>query len=121
MTTKTSFTTLGSAAVAAVMLMSGCTGYGQANTAQPAAPGTTPGSVVTAPAPPPAALCDAAPAQFAVGQASTSTVIESARARSGAQIARILRPGQMVTKEFNAQRLNLEVDANGRIVSVRCG
>ncbi|HNM41681.1 MAG TPA: I78 family peptidase inhibitor, partial [Giesbergeria sp.] len=29
--------------------------------------------------------------------------------------------GQMVTKEFDAQRLNLEVDANGRIVAVRCG
>ncbi len=36
-------------------------------------------------------------------------------------MARILRPGQMVTKEYNAQRLNLEVDANGRIVAVRCG
>ncbi len=32
-----------------------------------------------------------------------------------------LRPGQIITKEFNAQRLNLEVDANGRIVAVRCG
>ena len=47
--------------------------------------------------------------------------MESARARSGAQMARILRPGQMVTKEFNAQRLNLEVDGSGRIVAARCG
>ena len=43
------------------------------------------------------------------------------RACSLARSWRILRPGQMVTKEFNAQRLNLEVDANGRIVAVRCG
>jgi hypothetical protein len=36
-------------------------------------------------------------------------------------MARILRPGQMITKEFNAQRLILEVDGSGRIVAVRCG
>lgn len=65
--------------------------------------------------------CDAKPAQSAVGQNSTAKVVEAARVRSGAMIARILRPGQMITKEFDAQRLNLEVDANGRIVAVRCG
>ena len=48
-------------------------------------------------------------------------VVEAARVQSGAMMARILRPGQMITKEFDAQRLNLEVDANGRIVAVRCG
>ena len=36
-------------------------------------------------------------------------------------MARILRPGQAVTKEFDAERVNLEVDAQGRIVAVRCG
>ena len=60
-------------------------------------------------------------AQFAVGQNSTASVMESARARSGAHMARILRPGQVTTMEFNAQRLNLEVDAGGRIVAARCG
>ena len=54
-------------------------------------------------------------------QNSTASVVELARVRSGAQMARVLRPGQIITKEFNAQRLNLEVDANGRIVAVRCG
>ena len=56
-----------------------------------------------------------------MGQSSTASVVESARARSGARMVRILRPGQMVTKEFDTQRLNLEVDANGRILAVRCG
>lgn len=65
--------------------------------------------------------CNAAPAQPFVGQNSTAKVVEAARVRSGALMVRILRPGQMVTKEFDAQRLNLEVDANGRIVAVRCG
>lgn len=113
---KTSFTCAGSIATAALLMMTGCAGYGQA----PAAPaGSNPGAA--APTPPPATLCDAKPAQFAVGQASTASVMESARMRSGAQMARILRPGQMITKEFNAQRLNLQVDANGRILAVNCG
>ena len=66
-------------------------------------------------------LCNAQAAQSFVGQNSTAKVVEAARVKSGALMARILRPGQMVTKEFDAQRLNLEVDANGRIVAVRCG
>jgi hypothetical protein len=56
-----------------------------------------------------------------VGQNSTAKV-GGARKVWRADAARILCPGQMVTKEFDAQRLNLEVDANGRIVAqVRCG
>ena len=65
--------------------------------------------------------CSAGPAQSVVGQQATASVMEQARLRSGALMARILRPGQAVTKEFDAERLNLEVDAQGRIVAVRCG
>lgn len=110
---KTSLTLLGSVSAAAIM--AGCSGYGQA----PASPAGSPGNAA-APAPPVAA-CNAQPAQSAVGQNSTASVVESARVRSGAQMARILRPGQIITKEFDAQRLNLEVDGSGRIVAVRCG
>ena len=101
--------------LAAAAALGGCSGYGNA----PASSGSSAGAGAT---PPPASgQCNAQPAQGVVGQSSTSTVVESARARSGAQMARILRPGQMITKEFNAQRLNLEVDANGRILAVTCG
>lgn len=62
-----------------------------------------------------------APAQSFVGKDSTASVIEAARVQSGAHMARVLRPGQMITKEYNAQRLNLVVDDNGRITAVRCG
>lgn len=92
-------------------LIGGCASHGQAPA--PTQP--------QAQAPAPEALCNAQPAQAAVGQSSTASVVESARARSGARMVRILRPGQMVTKEFDTQRLNLEVDANGRILAVRCG
>lgn len=94
-------------------LMGGCASHGQA-------PAPTQHQA-QAQAPAPEALCNAQPAQAAVGQNSTASVVESARARSGARMVRILRPGQMVTKEFDTQRLNLEVDANGRILAVRCG
>jgi len=56
-----------------------------------------------------------------VGKDSTASVIEAARVQSGAHMARVLHPGQMITKEYNAQRLNLMVDDNGRITAVRCG
>ncbi len=96
-------------------LLAGCAGYSTSSMS----PNHT--GAMQAPIPPPASLCNAQAAQFVVGKNSTGTVMESARVRSGAQMARILRPDQAVTLEFNAQRLNLQVDATGRIVAVRCG
>lgn len=71
--------------------------------------------------PPPGGRCDAAPAQSAIGQNSTARNVEAARVAAGARMARTIRPGQMVTKEYDAERLNLDVDASGRIVAARCG
>ncbi|MFN9728248.1 I78 family peptidase inhibitor [Acidovorax sp.] len=118
-------TTAGGMAIAAMLALGGCSGYGQ--TPSPAPNGGTAPAGVAAIGPGPAdrpvlaTPCNAQPAQFAVGQNGTASVIELARERSGAQLARLLRPGQIITKEFNAQRLNLEVDATGRIIAVRCG
>ena len=92
--------------LATVALLAGCASPG---------PATGPTGV------PLGGTCDAAPAQSFVGQNTTAKVMEAARVRSGALMVRVLRPGQMITKEFDAQRLNLEVNAAGRIVAVRCG
>lgn len=70
---------------------------------------------------PPGGVCNAQGLAGYVGQTATASVTEAVRVRSGARMARILRPGQMITKEFMAERVNLEVDAAGRIVAVRCG
>ena len=104
--------------ILAAVALAGCSGYGQAQS-----PGAQGGSSAGASAPAPVvnAPCNAQPAQSAVGQNSTPSVVEAARVRSGAQMARVLWPGQMITKEFNAQRLNLQVDANGRVLAVNCG
>ena len=34
---------------------------------------------------------------------------------------RIIRPGQLVTQEFSATRLNVQVDRAGRILALTCG
>lgn len=65
--------------------------------------------------------CNDAGAQKFVGQAATAEVIEQARVAAGARTARTLAPGVMVTMEYRAGRLNLDVDENNVIKSARCG
>lgn len=65
--------------------------------------------------------CQAQPAQFAVGQVADAALVEQARSRSGASRVRVIRPGQAVTMEFDAARLNLEVDSANRVLRIRCG
>lgn len=73
------------------------------------------------PAPVPQPECSAAGARFAVGQTVAPPLEAAARTRANATVSRVLKPGQAVTMEFNAARLNLEVDARGRVTAVRCG
>lgn len=72
-------------------------------------------------APRPLQRCDAQAAQWAVGKTNTEHNVNEARKRAGAYMVRVLNLGQAVTQEFNAERLNLEIDATGRIVAARCG
>ncbi len=74
-----------------------------------------------APPPPQATTCEASGATWAVGQHATDRVVERARMAAGARTARVLRPGEAVTMEFNAERLNLEVNEREIVQNVRCG
>ena len=65
--------------------------------------------------------CDAEAARSVVGQVYSAATAEQARAASGATVVRRIEPGQMVTMEFRAGRLNIDTDAGGRITAVRCG
>lgn len=90
----------------------------------PAEPAMSDAPVVSAPEPAPpeeAAMCDVTKAQFAVGQPYSDALAEQARAAAGAKIVRRLVPGQMVTMEFSAERLNLETGGSGKVAAVRCG
>lgn len=72
--------------------------------------------------PPPAAgACNAAAAQGLVGRASSSSLAEEARRLSGARMWRWLRPGQIVTMEYRADRLNLYLDAQDKVERITCG
>lgn len=68
-----------------------------------------------------AATCDATQAQWTVGKAISDADLEQARKDAGAQTARTLKPGQVTTMEFNAARLNIDVDDKGVATAVRCG
>ncbi|MGE8685707.1 MAG: I78 family peptidase inhibitor [Achromobacter sp.] len=65
--------------------------------------------------------CDATALQSQIGQKATPTVMEDLRTRSGSSTARMLRPGQVVTMEYNATRLNLIVDDKDVMTAIRCG
>lgn len=84
---------------------------------------STPGAPAAEPAlaPPSAGRSNAAPAQFAVGRNADAALENEARIRAGAKTARALKPNQMVTMEFNAERLNLSVDDSGKVTRVSCG
>jgi hypothetical protein len=76
-------------------------------------------------APPPPIIapgqCNDDAAQFALGKTADPKLADEARVRASAQRVRMVRPGQMVTMEFDATRLTLDVDAGGKVVRARCG
>ena len=74
--------------------------------------------------PPPddhAATCDASMLGWTTGQPADATLVERAKAESGARTVRTLRPGQVVTMEYLEGRLNLYLDANDRVERAACG
>ncbi|RZA20998.1 MAG: starvation-inducible protein [Lysobacteraceae bacterium] len=65
--------------------------------------------------------CDADAANTYIGRAADAATVEAARKSAGAERVRTLKPGQMVTMEYLAGRLNLHLDASGRIERIGCG
>jgi len=65
--------------------------------------------------------CEAKAAEFAIGKTASPQLLEQARSRAGAQIARIIRPNDMITLEYRSDRLNLNTDANLVVNRVNCG
>ena len=65
--------------------------------------------------------CEASKAQALVGQPASSELAAKAQQLSGATAVRWLKPGQMVTMEYRADRLNIELDEQNLVVAIRCG
>lgn len=84
-------------------------------------PHASPQSAGTEPAPPAAGACNADSLSWAIGQVADDALVERARTEAGAQSVRMLRPGIMITREFNAARLNVRVDNERKVISTSCG
>ena len=56
-----------------------------------------------------------------VGREPSSELGTEILAKSGAKVLRWLRPGQVVTMEFRADRVNVHLNASNRIERVTCG
>jgi len=65
-------------------------------------------------------VCDADLAQDAVGQKVSPDLVEEYRKKAHAEQARALRPRDVITMEYNPQRLNLRVDEQDTVISVNC-
>lgn len=69
----------------------------------------------------PAASCDQSKASWAIGQQADEALMKKIIDDTGAKHARKLRPGMMVTMEFDGTRVNVRVDNNDKVLSVTCG
>ena len=65
--------------------------------------------------------CNPDAARSAIGKEATAEVVEQARVAAGANVVRTLKPGQVITMEYHASRLNLSVDDHNVVVDVSCG
>ena len=73
------------------------------------------------PSPPYTGQCDADAARWAIGQAASSEVVERIRIETHSQVARVIRPGQAVTMDFSAARVNVHVNERNAVTGVTCG
>lgn len=98
------------AAFVVLGVLAGCAQLGPASAPRPVGASTAPVG----------GTCNAQAAQWAVGKSGTARVVEEARVRAGARMARVVYAGQPA-QAFDAERLSLELDGSGKIISARCG
>ncbi|WP_294358794.1 I78 family peptidase inhibitor [uncultured Sphingomonas sp.] len=67
-----------------------------------------------------AETCNAEAVQRFLGQPADTAQAESQRL-SGARTVRRYATGDMLTMDYRVDRLNIEIDAGGRIVKLTCG
>jgi hypothetical protein len=68
-----------------------------------------------------AGACNAGRGQSLVGRQPTTELGAEALRLTGARALRWIRPGDAVTMDYREDRLNIELDANGRVRALRCG
>jgi len=68
-----------------------------------------------------AGACNAEAVTWAVGQPADQEVMRRVWRESGAGLIRPIAPGQAVTRDFRADRVNVHIDRDNKITSVGCG
>ncbi|MFP7723244.1 I78 family peptidase inhibitor [Lysobacter sp. A3-1-A15] len=106
-----------------LLALSACATQVAPPVSDPQPPATAEAPPMSDPTPPmPVDSCDADAARpAAIGRVATAAVVEQARIDASADMARVIKPGMMVTMEYRAGRLNIDVDENNVITHVRCG
>ena len=65
--------------------------------------------------------CNTDSVQNLLGQTYSGSVGEAARQRSGSRVIRLLKPGEVMTMEYDPSRINIILDDKGAIQALRCG
>lgn len=104
-------------AAAMAMIVGACT---SASTPEPV---TSPFPALPPPpmAEQPAASCEQGNASWAVGKLADDELVAKVLSDTGAKHSRILKPGMMVTMEFDGTRVNIRVDNDKKVLAVTCG
>ena len=84
-------------------------------------PVTEPASDSSTSVPGPAAVCDQGKGSWAVGKVADAVLVAKVMADTGAKKTRMLKPGMMVTAEFDGTRVDIRVDNNNVVLAVTCG
>lgn len=66
-------------------------------------------------------ICNADKASHVTGKRISAQLEQEAKQSSGAGMIRVIRPGQMVTKEYRSERLNLQLNDYDVVVRAYCG
>ena len=67
------------------------------------------------------ATCSADGTEQFVGQRATTETGTAIRTRTGAEIFQWVPEGSAVTMDYREDRVNIETDADNRVIAVRCG
>lgn len=65
--------------------------------------------------------CNAEPVQNLIGKKYSTSIDGNLRSTANANQLRILKPGQVMTLEYNPSRLNVIVESDDVISALRCG
>ncbi|MDH4555783.1 hypothetical protein E8F11_11475 [Pseudomonas sp. BN417] len=100
------------------LLLAGCS-----STDKPAAPAAIAPAAAeeTSSAAAPSGSCDSAAVASLVGKTANVALVEQAKRQSGAETARVLRPNDVMTMDYNSRRLNIDVNETDVVKQFTCG